>query len=183
MKKQRRNTRKREDNTQVPIINLVRGGVHQSQIQPILQNTQQLITPRIVPTPSYVPTIQTQIQPLPQPQTQSQVGGTDKVIKIELKKRPTAKKIQLKPKKNEEQKEIQKGNKTKKARKIVVAMSSMHNRVTRANKIKDKLKRMSDSELREYLIKKKLITSDSKAPPSLLRQIAIDSNIIRSKAL
>ena len=182
MKKQKRNTRKRQEDISVPVINLVRGGTQQpqqtiAQVQNITRN-QVLVSPRITPEPSYIP----QIQPQQLPQ-QPQTGGTDKVVKIELRKRPTSKKILLKPKKNEEQKEIAKSNKTRKNRKIVVAISSMHNRVTRANKIKDKLKKMTDTELREYLIKKKIINSDSKAPPSLLRQIAIDSNIIKSKAL
>lgn len=108
-------------------------------------------------------------------------GGT-KVIKVELKKRSTAKRVHLQPKKVE----VSKGKpqpQTKKARKVTLAVSALHKRMSRAKKMTRKVKEMSLPQLREHLIQKKLIKPTSKAPEPILRQIAADASIVAGKAL
>jgi hypothetical protein len=46
-----------------------------------------------------------------------------------------------------------------------------------------KVKEMPLDKLKEELLKKKLIKSTSKAPESVLRQIATDAQIVEGKAL
>jgi uncharacterized protein YjeT (DUF2065 family) len=55
--------------------------------------------------------------------------------------------------------------------------------MTRAKKMHKKVKEMPLDKLREELISKKLIKSTSKAPESILRQIATDAQIVDSKSL
>jgi hypothetical protein len=53
----------------------------------------------------------------------------------------------------------------------------------KANKLTKKAKDMPIEKLKEQLIQKKLIKSTSKAPESVLRQIAADAQIVAGKAL
>ena len=55
--------------------------------------------------------------------------------------------------------------------------------MTRAKKLRDKVKDIPIDKLKEELIKKKLIKPTSKAPESVLRQIATDAHIVAGKAL
>lgn len=113
-----------------------------------------------------------------------QSGGTDKLIKVELRKHTTPKRVHLNPKKHNVQKHtLIKKDKTKKVRKVTLGVSSLHKRITRAKKLKEKVKQVPVQELREQLIKKGLIKPTSKAPESVLRQIATDSQIVAGKAL
>jgi hypothetical protein len=62
-------------------------------------------------------------------------------------------------------------------------MSSLHRRVTRAKKVHTKMKDMPLDKLKALLITKKLIKPASKAPESVLRQIAADAHIVEKNAL
>ena len=68
-------------------------------------------------------------------------------------------------------------------RKVTLGVSSLHKRLTRAKKMREKVKEVPINELKEQLVKKGLIKSSSKAPESVLRQIALDSQIVAGKAL
>ena len=112
--------------------------------------------------------------PLLQPQQQQQQQGGVKQIKVELKKKHQSKKVKLHPKR-----EISKVNShVKKTRKFVLGVSSFHKRMKRAKKMQHTVKAMSLDKLREHLINAKLIKKTSKAPESILRQIAEDSQLV-----
>ena len=108
-------------------------------------------------------------------------GGQIKNIRVELKKRESAKKVKLHPKK--ESKPIPKKSLTKKSRKITLGVASLHKRMTRAKKVQHTMKAMPIDKLKKLLIQKKLIKPTSKAPESILRQIAADSQIMEGKSL
>jgi hypothetical protein len=111
------------------------------------------------------------------------VGGA-KTIKVELKKRPTAKKVHLHPKKTDAPKTpLVKKTQTKKARKISLGISALHMKMKSAKKTQKKMKEMPLDKLKEELIKKKLIKPTSKAPEGVLRQIAADAQVLEDKAL
>jgi len=103
------------------------------------------------------------------------IGGK---IKVELKQKTHRKQVVLQPKRDK--KEIKKH---RKSRKISFGLSSFHKRLTRAKKANKKIKEMSLDQLKMYLIEKKLIKPNSKAPESVLRQIAGDMQIVDQKAL
>jgi hypothetical protein len=108
-------------------------------------------------------------------------GGEIKNIRVELKKRESAKKVKLHPKK--ESKPVPKKSLTKKSRKITLGVASLHKRMTRAKKVQHTMKAMPIDKLKKLLIQKKLIKPTSKAPESILRQIAADSQIVEGKSL
>jgi hypothetical protein len=110
-------------------------------------------------------------------------GGDSKKIKVELKKKQSIKKVQLHQKKDEPAKIPVKKSVTKKNRKVLLGVSSLHRRMTRAKKMQKKAKEMPLDKLKEELIQKKLIKATSKAPESVLRQIAADAQIVEGKAL
>ena len=103
----------------------------------------------------------------------------DKKIKVELKKKHTEKKVHLHQKKDEPKKM----DTRKKSRKVLLGISSLHKRMTRAKKMQKVAKEMPIDKLKEELVKKKLIKTTSKAPESVLRQIAADAQIVEGKAL
>ena len=115
-------------------------------------------------------------------QKQAEQQGGTKQIKVELKKKHLSKKVTLNPKKQDTAAVKQPAH-TKKARKFVLGISSMHKRVTRAKKIQHKLDKMPLDELRKQLIASKLIKATSKAPEAILRQIAKDSQLVGKKIL
>jgi uncharacterized protein YjeT (DUF2065 family) len=119
------------------------------------------------------------------PPIQPQLGGgaDTKIIKVELKKKIQTKKVQLQPKKTDVPIKGAKKLQTKKARKITLGIKSLHKRMDRAKKMTRKVKEMPLEKLREQLIQKKLIKATSKAPESVLRQIAADAQIVAGKAL
>ena len=121
------------------------------------------------------------------PTTPSSPESNNKVIKVELKKNNQTKRVQLQPKKTPNS--PLKGGKrpstsqTKKSRKVTLGVVSLHKRMSRAKKMTRKVKEMPYQQLREHLIQKKLIKPTSKAPESVLRQIAADAQIVAGKAL
>jgi len=139
------------------------------------------IPPSIQPNTSNQPLLVH--SPPVQSSTGQQQGGANKHIKVELKKKGTAKRVQLNPKKAEISKHVSKKHQTKKARKITLGVVSLHKRITHAKKLHKKVKEMPIELLKEKLIKAKLIKSSSKAPESILRQIAADAAVVKNKAL
>ena len=136
---------------------------------------------RVQAPPQQVPPQQAPPQQATPPQATLQQGG-DKKIRVELKKKPLTKKVQLHPKKADAPKAVKK-QQTKKNRKVLLGMSSLHKRVTRAKKVHTKMKDMPLEKLKALLISKKLIKPASKAPESVLRQIAADAHIVEKNAL
>ena len=110
----------------------------------------------------------------------AQKGGV-MTIKVELKKNPTHKKVHLNPKKGTVQ--VHKKDKTRKHRKITLGLVGMQKRITHARKIHKKMKEMPISELKAELIKRGLVKSTTKAPESVLRQIASDAHIVARQDL
>ena len=108
------------------------------------------------------------------PDTKPDTNSDTKQIRVELKHK---KKIHLNPKKAE----VQKQKKTKKVRKVTIGVSVLHRRITRAKKLHKKIKELPLDKLKEKLIKEGLIKSTSKAPESVLRQIAHDSEAVSKR--
>lgn len=170
------------------------GGIDNSSVAakaaPVISVPTSIVaqTYDVKPVPSSIPIISSQVQQVNNSQHVQQTGGSDsssssKTIKVELRKHHTQKKVHLNPKTSDAPKHIHKKDKTKKARKVTLGVKTLHKRMTHAKKLRDTIKKMSFDELKEELVKKKLIKSTSKAPESVLRQIAIDSNIVAKKAL
>jgi hypothetical protein len=134
--------------------------------------------PQIRPVPSHTPTVSAPI--VPKVETVQQ-GGSTKHIRVELKKKSDSKKVHLNPKKPEKQ--VSKKHQTKKSRKITLGVVSLHKRITHAKKLHKKVKEMPIEVLKEKLVKAGLIKSTSKAPESVLRQIAADAAVVKNKAL
>ena len=109
--------------------------------------------------------------------TSDQQGG--KIVKVELKKKINPKKVHLNPKKEAPKLKKQ----TKKIRKVTFGVSTFHKRITRAKKLHKIVKELPLDKLKEKLIKDGLIKSTSKAPESILRQIASDSEVVSKRAL
>jgi hypothetical protein len=95
--------------------------------------------------------------------------------KIKLTKPTEPKKVHLHPKKDGKPSPLVKKKKT---RKIMLGLVSLKKRQTRARKISQKIKEMPLDKLRAHLIAKQLIKPTSKAPESILRQIAADTQIM-----
>lgn len=138
--------------------------------------------PKIQPTPSYIPQLPS--APLQMNQLPHTIKGgvQEKIVRVELKKHSTPKRVHLAPKKFSQPALMLKKDK-KKTRKVTVGLVSMHKRVTRARKIRDKVKSMKYDELKAFLIRHKLIKPTSNAPESILRQIAQDAQIVAGKGL
>jgi len=145
------------------------------------------VAPFTNPVPS-IPVVPVQGAQIQQPQQPQQLqhavvipktGGEIKHVKVELKKKHLSHKVKLQPKKDEPKKK----HKVHKTRRFSIGVSQLHKRITRAKKVHKNIKNMSLDKLKELLISKKLIKSTSKAPESVLRQIAADSQIVDKNAL
>ena len=108
---------------------------------------------------------------------------TEKHVKVELKKKISVKKVHLNPKTNLKTNPKTNPKKIKKSRKFVLGLSTFHKRITRAKKACKKINELPLDKLKEKLIKDGLIKSTSKAPESVLRQIANDAAIVNKRAL
>ena len=182
--KTRKSRRKSQQGGVAPVtqnmMNVVKGTESSSSVASSAGSVQPstwLKQPDLVP-PKIAPVIHVNTPLAPQQ------GGTTKQIKVELKKKPATKKVHLQPKKVEAPKTPSvKNSGTRKVRKITLCVSSLHKRMTRANKVHKKMKEMKIDDLKKELINKKLIKPTSKAPESILRQIAADAQIVAGKAL
>jgi hypothetical protein len=183
-----RKSRKEGDESQSsPIVTKIGGSqqVATAGVVPLAVKTQ--ITGYTAPTMPGQGALSLQGAPTIHKTALLQVAGaitqnSDKKIHVELRKSVTPKKVHLNPKKIHKPSDHQ-ANKTKKVRKITLGLSSMHKRVTRAKKIRDHVKEMPIDELRKELIKRGLIKETSKAPESILRQIASDAQIVGGNGL
>ena len=97
----------------------------------------------------------------------------EKNVRVELKKKTEAKSVHLRPKSDAPKK-----TQTKRRSKLTLGISSLRKRITRAKHIHRHVKNMPLDKLKEELIKKNLIRPTSKAPESVLRQIARDSQMV-----
>jgi hypothetical protein len=198
-KKTRRNTKKRMEggaDEQLrgvsPVMNSVKGVESVSQIAATAASPNSNtwlkypsgapVPPPVntTPAPSHIPSSPDK-SAAPTGQY-SQQGGT-KHVKVELKKKITAKKVHLNPKKTEAPKHISKKHHTRKVRKVTLGVSSLHKRITRAKKLHKNVKDMPIDKLKEKLVKGGLIKTNSKAPENVLRQIATDAEVVAKKAL
>jgi hypothetical protein len=113
-----------------------------------------------------------------------QYGGdqhSTREVKVNLRAKhggATSRKVHLKPKKSVAEVAQKKLKMRHKTRKITLGLVSLAKRQTRAKKIKQKVAEMPLPELRAQLIKRGLIKEHSKAPESILRQIAADAQIV-----
>lgn len=154
-------------------VQIIKGGAVSPATNAAPINPSTWLKAPVSPVP---PQIQPQINP-------AQEGGA-KHFKVELKKKVQTKKVQLHPKKADAPKTpLHKKHQTRKIRKVVLGVSSLHKRMTRAKKVQKKVKEMPLDKLKELLVSKKLIKPTSKAPESVLRQIAADSQIVAGKTL
>ena len=76
-----------------------------------------------------------------------------------------------------------KGSVTKRARRITLGLQALKKRQTRAHKIQTDVKDMPFAKVREHLIAKRIIKPTSKAPEKVLRQMAVDVQIVAGKGL
>jgi hypothetical protein len=112
------------------------------------------------------------------------INGGGQPRKVELRKPQAHRKVLLNPKKYKSSSSSQSDHKkTRKNRKITLGLSTLHKRVTRAKKIREQVKEIPLADLRKELIKRGLIKESSKAPESILRQIAADAQIVAGKGL
>ena len=102
--------------------------------------------------------------------------------KVELRKGIMSKKVQLHSKKAVLPPAKHLPTK-KKTRKIILGLVSLQKRQTRAKKISEKMKEMPLDKLKKQLVEQGLIKPNSKAPESVLRQIAADSQIVGGNGL
>ena len=146
-------------------------------------NTTRLVPPHPVPLMNRAPTPPA-LSAAPTAQYKAQGGDAKDVknIKVEQKKSTSIKKVKLHPKKIDVKPTLKKSQ-TKKSRKITLGVAQLHKRMTRAKKVHHKVKAMPIDKLKKLLIEKKLIKPTSKAPESILRQIAADSQIMEGKSL
>ena len=156
-----------------------------------------IMKPAIHPTPQVISVnVATPLPPpLPIPSAPSSVptsvvestegGASTRQIKVELKKRASAKRVQLQPKKPSlpSAELAKKAAPTRRVRRFTLGISSLQKRMTRAKKMQKKVADMPLDKLKELLVQKKLIKPTSKAPESVLRQIAADAQIVAGKAL
>lgn len=145
-------------------------------------SASSMLTPMPRPPAIHVvPSRQMGGQQKQQEQKQEHQEAGTRQIKVELKKKHTAKKVQLQPKKTEAPKPVK--SKTRKARRVLLGVKSLHKRMTHAKKMHKTVSEMPLDKLKEELVKKKLIKPTSKAPESVLRQIAADAQIVSKNAL
>jgi hypothetical protein len=102
--------------------------------------------------------------------------------RVELKKAPPSKKVHLHSKKGVVPGKHHVTHK-KKTRKIILGLVSLQKRQTRAKKISQKMKEMPLDKLKKQLVEQGLIKVTSKAPESVLRQIAADAQIVAGNGL
>jgi hypothetical protein len=112
------------------------------------------------------------------------INGGGQSRKVELRKPQSHRKVLLNPKKYKTSSGAHSTpHKTRKSRKITLGLSALHKRVTRAKKIREQVKEVPLADLRKELIKRGLVKESSKAPESILRQIAADAQIVAGKGL
>ena len=183
-KKKRITRKKRGDESVIPEVTNEGVPSELATLPVVISVTNKPVNMVPPPVSTAPPTIRRENAP-PVIVSEHKEGEDDKKIKVELKKKQATKKVQLHPKKDEPQKvPVAKKTETrKKNRRVLLGVSSLHKRMTRAKKMQKTVKEMPLDKLKEELLKKKLIKPTSKAPESVLRQIATDAQIVEGKAL
>lgn len=159
-----------------PLVIHKQGG---SPSAPILQVSLPTLplAPHVPPAPKAASIASSVLHDVPRPAhveaPHEQEGGA-KNIRVELKKKTETKSVCLRPKTDTQMKKAH----TKRRSKVVLGLCSLRKRITRAKHIHRNIKNMPLDKLKEELIKKNLIRPTSKAPESVLRQIARDSRIV-----
>ena len=131
--------------------------------------------------PSAVVPVAAAAAPIPQALQYGGGGGAMREVKVNLRSKHSggaSRKVHLKPKKTVAEVAQKKLKTRHKTRKITLGLVSLAKRQTRAKKIKQKVAEMPLPELRAQLVKRGLIKEHSKAPESILRQIAADAQIV-----
>lgn len=100
---------------------------------------------------------------------------------VHLQKVGTVRRVQLNPKKMRVM--ATKGHKMSKTRKITLGLPNLHRRITRARRIRKDVEELPVEDLRKKLIGAGLVRANTKAPESVLRQIAADARILGEKTL
>jgi hypothetical protein len=108
-------------------------------------------------------------------------GKQSHQTKVELRKPKAAKSVHLHSKKAEVSTKTH--HPKKKTRKIMLGLVSLKKRQTKAKRIGEKVKEMPLDQLKKHLVEKGLIKTTSKAPESILRQIAADAQIVSGHGL
>ena len=125
------------------------------------------------------------VDPLPAPEpVVEQEGGKKKMIKVILEKKEKPKeKVVLAPAK-EKVSPVKTRSKTHKVpRRIRVSLDTLSNRMNRAKTIKKESQSSSIETIKKALTKAGLIKADSKAPEKILRQMYLDFEQLKQKAL
>ena len=147
---------------------------------PLNQSFSPVIPPRAV-----IP-VAAAAAPIPEAFQYGGTGGgssTHRAVHVNLKKHGVSRKVHLKPKRTAAE-VVEKKLKTRhKTRRITLGLVGLAKRQTRAKRIGQKVKEMPLDALRSHLVAKGLIKANSKAPESILRQIAADAQILAGKGL
>lgn len=142
----------------------------------------QSFTP-VIPPRAVIP-VATAAAPIPEA---FQYGGashsTHRAVHVNLKKHGVSRKVHLKPKRSAADITERKLRTRHKTRRITLGLVGLAKRQTRAKRIGQKVKEMPLDALRSHLVTKGLIKTNSKAPESILRQIAADAQILAGKGL
>jgi len=151
---------------------------HGGAVAPAASVPMPSAAPVPVPAPSATPVPAAPAPVVTVNRSTAQGGATPheqetKNVRVELKKKTEVKSVHLRPK-SDAPKKVQ----TKRRSKLTLGISSLRKRITRAKHIHRNVKNMPLDKLKEELIKKNLIRPTSKAPESVLRQIARDSQMV-----
>lgn len=141
---------------------------------PVAPSVAPSVTPSVAP--SVTPSVSAPVTSATVNRSTAQGGShheQEKNVRVELKKKTEAKSVHLRPKSD-----VPKKSQTKRRSKLTLGISSLRKRITRAKHIHRHVKNMPLDKLKEELIKKNLIRPTSKAPESVLRQIARDSQMV-----
>ena len=166
--------RKRKQNTNLPLPEEDFSMTKKTPL--IIQKHGGSATPTTpAPSPAPAPSLAAPSTPAVTVNRSTQGGyhEQEKNVRVELKKKTEAKSVHLRPKSDAPKK-----TQTKRRSKLTLGISSLRKRITRAKHIHRHVKNMPLDKLKEELIKKNLIRPTSKAPESVLRQIARDSQMV-----
>lgn len=144
----------------------------------------QAFTP-VIPSKAVIP-VAAAAAPVPEAFQYSGTGGgssTHRAVHVNLKKHGVSRKVHLKPKRTAAEVAEKKLKTRHKTRRITLGLVGLAKRQTRAKRIGQKVKEMPLDALRSQLVAKGLIKANSKAPESILRQIAADAQILAGKGL
>ena len=142
----------------------------------------------VIPPQATIP-VAAAAAPIPEAFQYRGIGGatvassTHRAVHVNLKKHGISRKVHLKPKRTVAEVSEKKLKSRHKTRRITLGLVGLAKRQTRAKRIGQKVKEMPLDKLREHLVAKGLIKANSKAPESIMRQIAADAQILAGRGL